>query len=310
MLVIGIDEAGYGPTLGPLVIGGSAWQTEDQTSATFEAFRTGFTAKHFGRIRLDDSKVIYSPSTGIEPLEAGCLASLMLWQRLPDSFRDLLELLTMQIWPADLPWYEHWESKLSVGCEEKELVGLNAAIPPSWRGPAQLLRTSVRIIEPFEFNQLCDTLGNKSTLLTEASLQLVEPLLATNSDTKVEIACDKHGGRNRYFAALAQRWPESSIRILEESRLRSRYAMELDGRQILWSFSAKGDSYVPTSLASLWAKYIRERLMAPFNRYWIERVTGLEPTAGYPVDGARFLQAIEGTRSRIGPELNRIKRNR
>ena len=28
-LVIGIDEAGYGPNLGPLVIGGSSWQIDD-----------------------------------------------------------------------------------------------------------------------------------------------------------------------------------------------------------------------------------------------------------------------------------------
>ena len=28
-LVIGIDEAGYGPNLGPLVIGGSSWQIDE-----------------------------------------------------------------------------------------------------------------------------------------------------------------------------------------------------------------------------------------------------------------------------------------
>ena len=31
-LVIGIDEAGYGPNLGPLVIGGSSWQIDDLQS--------------------------------------------------------------------------------------------------------------------------------------------------------------------------------------------------------------------------------------------------------------------------------------
>ena len=48
------------------------------------------------------------------------------------------------------------------------------------------------------------------------------------------------------------------------------------------------------------SKYLREVLMLEFNRFWREHIPDLKPTAGYPVDAARFLQAIRPTIEMLG----------
>ena len=55
-----------------------------------------------------------------------------------------------------------------------------------------------------------------------------------------------------------------------------------------------------TALASMVSKYVRERLMEEFNRFWLERTPGLKPTAGYPGDARRFFDAIRPTAERLG----------
>ena len=48
-LVIGIDEAGYGPNLGPLVIGGSSWQIDQLQSDHLSTQ----AAEHFIKLQND-----------------------------------------------------------------------------------------------------------------------------------------------------------------------------------------------------------------------------------------------------------------
>jgi ribonuclease HII len=68
--------------------------------------------------------------------------------------------------------------------------------------------------------------------------------------------------------------------------------------------------HMSVALASLIAKYLRERLMSQFNRFWTLRVPGLKPTAGYPVDARRFLDEIEPTRARLGIAIDDIWRKK
>ncbi len=48
------------------------------------------------------------------------------------------------------------------------------------------------------------------------------------------------------------------------------------------------------------AKYLREVLMREFNAFWQRHVPGLKPTAGYPGDAARLLDAIRPAAQRLG----------
>jgi hypothetical protein len=48
------------------------------------------------------------------------------------------------------------------------------------------------------------------------------------------------------------------------------------------------------------SKYLREVLMLEFNRFWLEQVPDLRPTAGYPGDAARFFAAIRPAIAKLG----------
>ena len=59
------------------------------------------------------------------------------------------------------------------------------------------------------------------------------------------------------------------------------------------TFAARGeDRSFPTALASCTAKYLREMMMVSLNNWFAERIPNLKRTAGYYVDGNRFLQDV------------------
>ena len=53
------------------------------------------------------------------------------------------------------------------------------------------------------------------------------------------------------------------------------------------------DRAFPTALASCCAKYLRELMVTCINRWFQTRMPGLKPTAGYYVDGHRFLLDVQ-----------------
>ncbi len=54
------------------------------------------------------------------------------------------------------------------------------------------------------------------------------------------------------------------------------------------------------ALASIVSKTLREEWMDVFNAFWASHVPGLRPTAGYPVDAARFRRAVEPSALALG----------
>ena len=68
------------------------------------------------------------------------------------------------------------------------------------------------------------------------------------------------------------------------------------------AFQAKGESHLPTALASMASKYLRELAMHAFNDFWRGHVADLRPTAGYPVDAQRFKADIAAGQQSLGIE--------
>src|SRR5438477_3466657 len=79
--IIGIDEAGYGPNLGPLVMTSVACRVPDchAEADLWHLLRAAVRRpeeKDDGRLLVGDSKIVYSSTRGLAGLEGGVLAAL------------------------------------------------------------------------------------------------------------------------------------------------------------------------------------------------------------------------------------------
>jgi hypothetical protein len=73
---------------------------------------------------------------------------------------------------------------------------------------------------------------------------------------------------------------------------------------------AGGERALPTALASMVSKYLRELSMHAFNAYWRRHLPDLRPTAGYPGDSRRFKTEIAGVQQELGIEDHLLWRER
>src|SRR5690348_14319014 len=79
--LIGTDEAGYGPNLGPLVVAASVWYVPDRPATDLytrlkKAVCREIADRDPPRVAIADSKQLYQPARGLADLEQGVLACL------------------------------------------------------------------------------------------------------------------------------------------------------------------------------------------------------------------------------------------
>jgi ribonuclease HII len=83
--IIGIDEAGYGPNLGPLVMSSTACHVPDGLAGAnlWQLLRRAVRRQHWAadsRLLIEDSKIVYTTARGLEALETGVLGVLPFWR--------------------------------------------------------------------------------------------------------------------------------------------------------------------------------------------------------------------------------------
>jgi len=302
-LLIGVDEAGYGPNLGPLVVAATAWSVPGDPRS-IDLWQVFGDVVYHGRSRderrigVADSKVIYSPAGGLSVLERPVRSLLALGDCAPQTFSSLWEHLSDSSisetvagpWLADSPLV--LPADVDGECD-RQLVA-------RWRDTCadsgvSLVAVRCGILTAAEFNRLLERYENKAELLSQASLGLVRALWPVDGDEPALFVCDKHGGRNRYAHLLADCLEGRFVVGLEERREVSRY--RVDGSEI--RFQRGAESELPVALASMVAKYVRELVMLQFNRFWCKRVEGLRETRGYPVDARRFRDEVEPVRREL-----------
>ncbi|MEZ6088955.1 MAG: hypothetical protein R3C05_13195 [Pirellulaceae bacterium] len=317
--IIATDEAGYGPQLGPLVIASTCWDCDPAlpSDVAFDQLVGRLRSSTLTHVELADSKKLFGQrkAGGLASLEsamisvAACLSETMidrldLWLDLispsaGDRLRDLKWYAALKVpFPEAVPAVTDWQSFAS-------------DIRAIWKTESLALTGAVTEVVPASlFNLWCQDAGNKATLLTETTLRLVAPQIEASDARQIDVYCDKHGGRAFYGGVLQHFFPDAELSIVEEGRLQSRYRLQRNDQSITWNFTAKGDAFPPVALASMIAKYTRERLMGVFNAYWGAKVEGLAPTAGYPGDAQRFLRDIADAIARDQIDHSTLVRSR
>lgn len=314
LIYAGIDEAGYGPMLGPLCIGMSAFLLERHNEGEtppdlWETLREGVCVSPRDkrrRIAVADSKRLKGASNSkshpLRHLERGVLAftgaidGTSVLSSLDDA--SLLGRFGADLPTAlSTPWYKsvtslpvaHDPDMLSISSARLRTTMDQAGVRPLVLGCTS--------IDAGELNRQLAEGDSKAKINQNAILGLVarvRVIAAEVGETTPRIVIDRQGGRTFYSDWITSCLPNSRVKILGENERISRYEVHDDKGAMVLSFETGAETrHFPVALASMVAKYTRELAMIRLNRFFAERLPQLKPTAGYVQDGRRFMKEVK-----------------
>ena len=315
--IAGIDEAGYSPLLGPLMITSVVFATPRLEEPLWDSLSESVSrqASRSGKVQINDSKRVFTPAAGLGRLERGVLAALAAGGiARPARFDELLGSICHHFDEpvAAQPWYENLSIPLPLAAEAEDVAKAAARLAEamSKKGIA-LLDVCANTLHPPKLNRLIRQRENKATALFEETVVLIRRLLHLYGRKGIRIVADKQGMRHYYEPLICQAFPMSRVDIVSESESLSEYRIEAGEGRMELLFVEKADVYhLPVALASMVSKYVREVFMSAFNGYWRERVPGLKPTSGYPKDARRFLAEVSAAWESAGINRGEVIRSR
>ncbi|CAN5812268.1 hypothetical protein BH11PLA1_BH11PLA1_16840 [soil metagenome] len=337
LILIGLDEAGYGPLLGPLCVGMCAvrvhnWRPGEPAPNLWKVLKKGVTrnpARAKTRVPVEDSKKLKlpndSPRHPLLHLEHGVLAWLGTQQHRPATDAELFALLGVEA--EAHAWYEGDACALPVAHDPATMaVAANMLATACAAAGVELLALRCIAVGEVRYNGIVAAQRTKAATTAAAlreHLHLAWERWGTHAadhgpDFHPRVVCDRQGGRTQYAEFLADLMPRCAdgeapieVMMLEESAAISRYDITHSprARRMAITFQPEAETaHLPVALASMVAKLCRELMMARFNRYWAARaaeagMTHLKPTAGYRTDAWRWLKDAD-------PIMNREERER
>jgi hypothetical protein len=205
-VLIGVDEAGYGPNYGPLVVAATAWSVEHSPAANaeraaavdlYKLLRKAVCRapdKAGRKLAIADSKRLYSPQLGLRQLERGVLAALAAMNG-ATADRDgaaagdcrciagVAELLAAT--GADPHAQRH---ELACHCDDEmplpldalpgEVARLASSLAAACRQcGVVLVAVRARLVYPAEFNDLVERWGTKGAALSHVTMALVREVV-------------------------------------------------------------------------------------------------------------------------------------
>jgi hypothetical protein len=322
MILAGIDEAGYGPLLGPLVVGCCAFET---TVADGEEIPCLWSRLHRAvskrkipggrKLHVNDSKAVYSPSTGVQELERGILA---ISQTLNGNCSDLNHLIHQTAAHAlpDLAgysWYQPSTDERFPLAQSAAAIGIaaNALAVEMRKSQTHCVHLAARVMCERQLNAMFAATRNKASSLFSITAIHIDHLLRAFGHRDLVIVCDRQGGRQHYGSLLRLMFDEWSLEVVHEAPERSDYRLHNNGHAARILFMEKAEGFcMSVAAASMLGKYLREALMARFNAFWKIHVPLAAPTAGYYTDGLRFLRDIDPKRREMGIADTELVRSR
>ncbi|MDM8006309.1 MAG: hypothetical protein QUV05_09220 [Phycisphaerae bacterium] len=311
--VVGIDEAGYGPLLGPLVVSATAFDVPlavlkkavdpadgpDLWKLLTDSV-TRKASKRDPRLAVADSKKLHGKGGGkhgLLLLERAVLAFLMQVGDMPASLRELLRSFCPQVLGqlAGYPWYQGADVALPVDCGPDAVALQSNALRRSLAESGVRFRGAwVEVLPEGHFNRQVEATHNKAVVLFGRTTRLIQRVAESVGPRPLGVWVDRQGGRVGYRRPLMTAFEDAQLEVLEESTDRSGYRLNRRPAPLVVRFVKEGESHhLAIALASMMSKYVRELFMICFNQYWCSQVTGLRPTAGYYEDGQRFLADIK-----------------
>jgi len=254
----GIDENGYGPVLGPLVV------TSVKGNLPGDPLIEGALDRYLFPLKIEDSKRIFlrskSSYSGGEIIAHALLECAGIKAR---TLRELTEKLTGSDWKC-----------LFGSCEELEYLHRDYPLP-IWakyieennlrdflsRVDIKIEGISSKVLFAPEFNKRVDKFNNKALLDLSLFVELLK-----NSESHTVALVGKIGGMRRYQPYFEMLGIPVLETIYEEPE-RSSYRISVDDKDQTIHFIRNGDEiFFPIAFASIIGKYLRELFMFSFNQ--------------------------------------------
>lgn len=321
MLLIGIDEAGYGPRIGPLCHGFCAIRCPKPADGSIPDLWRSLKPSVMrhparrGAITVDDSKKVYQSGVGLELLRKSVSAFLdccpaastdsELYQRLlPEADRFSIE---EDQWGRPPVMVESIEVPLPTDCVKPSKVSrprgrpvlpLNEMLAASGMS---VISIGARAMSARHYNKALETSGNKADVNWSVIVAELQRLLALASDDEdVYAVIDRQGGRKFYASRINHLFGGAMAWVEHETPHQSIYKVDEPRRTLRVAFLVNADGQtLPVALGSMAAKLARELCMQRLNAFFKSHSPELKPTAGYYGDANRFLHETRIIREKL-----------
>ena len=303
MRLVGIDENGLGPLLGPLIVTCVSFEVSSKLSPQkmMECGRAigiddSKQSAGFGRMTLAESIALAATEKihGKVPTDLDTLSGKLSVASLRER-KSLCPKATLHP-EANQSWRPCWEPKVC-------LPAFGGDPHHGAKAIAKLQRKGI-LLKDIRFAIAC--VGSLNQRLSRGvnklqhNLSLFERLLLDarkRANAPLEAVCGQVGGIRKYpsyFRSLGER----KIKTVEETRMRCRYEVEKLGDV---SFEVKADAtHLPVAFASMIGKYLRELMMERQMQFYQDQEPKLPSVSGYhdPVT-RRFVSQSKNLRKKL-----------